>query len=179
MDIAESNDVVAISDQAIWLKSGKHTNARLLQAPGVGRYPATSEVVLQLGEDGIYVDAEAPVDPVLAAATSWVTVGYLVAATGMSDSTVRRRLEGLVAKGQMETTGGGKRNDATRFRACLSSPSNPKGGADEDEPPRVLAKDDFEVDDAVAFRVPVCALSPTARGSGSLGSSIEPIQFDL
>ncbi len=143
-DIAESNDILAIADQAVYLRrDGKHKDRRLLQAPGIGRYPPQPDLALQFNDEGIYVglgeaeavEADEEASGVLsAAAIEWLTARELAQATGMSEATIRRRVPPLVEKGLMDTLGSGKPHDPIRYKLVVASPPNSKGESEDTTP---------------------------------------------
>jgi DNA-binding transcriptional ArsR family regulator len=136
-DVAESNDIVAASDQVVYLRrAGKqHPDRRLLQAPGIGRYPPEPDLALEFNEDGIFVglgDAEQvrgdeERDAVLVHLIDWRTKKELAEDLEMSEPTIRRRLNELLKENLVEKTGRGVTNDPARYKRLLSSPPNPRG----------------------------------------------------
>ncbi len=142
-DVAESNDIVAASDQVVYLRraSNRHPNRRLLQAPGIGRYPPEPDLVLEFDDCGIYIglgDAEQVCgdeerDAVLAHLSDWRTRKELSEDLEVSEPSVRRRLNELLKDGLIERRGSGRRNDPSRYKVCSSSPHNLGGVGDDDQ----------------------------------------------
>jgi hypothetical protein len=130
-DIAESNDIHAIADQVLYLRRDKeHERRRLLQAPGLGRYAPQADLILEIGEDGLYTglgEAEAiraaeENAALLDALGDWLTAEEVADATGISERTCRRRLKDLVKSGRAERAGKGSRGDPARFRRLVTNP---------------------------------------------------------
>ncbi len=132
-DIAESNDILAIADQTVYLRRDKkHPNRRLLQAPGIGRYPAQPDLALEFNEQGIYIglgEAEAveaveEEAAILAILTDWMTPKEVATLTDLHERTCRRRLEEMLDKGRVEKTGRGVKNDPNRYKKFIHDNHN-------------------------------------------------------
>lgn len=136
-DVAESNDIVAAADQVCYLRrvGNKHPNRRLLQAPGLGRYPPQPDIALEFDDAGIFlglgdaeqVEKDEERAAILDSLEDWRTKADLCDSAGLSEPTVRRRLQELEKDNLIRKTGRGKSHDPYRYRKEVSSPPNPRG----------------------------------------------------
>ena len=144
-DVAESNDIVAAADQVIYLKRDKqHVNRRILQAPSIGRYAPQPDLALEFNDEGIFdglgeaeaVQSDEERDVILGVITSdWYTRKELAEDTGLSEASVRRRMQELEADGLIKKQGRGVKYDPTRYKALSSSDHISKSDGDDDHPP--------------------------------------------
>lgn len=154
-DVAESNDLVAIADQVIYLRRDKdHERRRILQAPGLGRYPPVADLILEIGADGLYtglgeaetIHAREENAALLDVLDDWLTVAEVAAATEIPEHTCRRRLKQLVAAGEIESVGAGSKGSPTRFRRFLTFLATPEIAAvnNNPKPPGFVSENDLQ-----------------------------------
>ena len=132
-DVAESNDIVAAADQVVYLRrdNKNHPNRRVLRAPGIGRYPPATDLLLEFNEEGIYLalgeagqvqgdEERTAILDVIDDTTP--TKKEIVDATELSEPSVRRRLQELQETGVLSRTGRGVAGDPYRYRVLSGEP---------------------------------------------------------